>query len=107
MLTASDWLRMQTEMAAIRSDRSFDVEFRRGEITLDRQEVRIEAVNRNSSRLQSDAAREADRAVVVFGAMDLDVAMDDRFTLDNALYKIVFVSINRDVDTQAEAIAIE
>jgi hypothetical protein len=45
--------------------------------------------------------------VVVFGASDLDAAVDDRFTVDAILYRIVFISPNRDVDTQAEAIAIE
>jgi hypothetical protein len=107
MLSASDWQRMRDEMAKVRTDRSFDVEFRRGDVTLDAQEVRIEAMPTRGFRLQSDAARAANRAVVVFGATDLDVAIDDRFTLDGILYRIVFISPNRDVDTQAEAIAIE
>jgi len=93
-------------MAAVRTDRSFDVEFRRGDLTLDPQEVRIEAVAR-SFRLQSDAAREARNAVAVFGASDLNVMVDDRFTVDDVLYRIVFISVNRDVDTQAEAVAVE
>ena len=106
MMSAGDWLRMQSEMAAVRTDRSFDVEFRRGAVTFDPQEVRVEAVNR-SFRLQSDAAREARVAVVVFGATDLDVALEDRFNIDDVLYRVVFISVNRDVDTQAEAVAVE
>ena len=106
MMNARHWQRMQELAAKVRSDRSSDVVFRRGEIELDPQEVRVEAVQR-SFRLQSDAAREARVAVVVFGAMDLDVAVEDRFTLDNVLYRIVFVAVNRDVDTQAEAVAVE
>ena len=106
MMSAADWLRMKDEMAAVRRDRSVDVEFRRGDLTLDPQEVRIEAVAR-SFHLQSDAAREARNVVIVFGASDLDVMREDRFTLDDVLYRIVFIAVNRDVDTQAEAVAVE
>jgi len=106
MMSAADWLRMQEEMALVRTDRSVPVEFRRGETTLDAQECRIEAVGRGG-RLQSDAAREARTVVIVFGATDLDVAVDDRFTEAGVLYRIVFISVNRDVDTQAEAVAVE
>lgn len=107
MLTAADWLRMKAEMEQVRTDRSISVEFRRGETVLDPQDVRIEAVGR-SARLQSDAARAAQAPVIVFGASDLDIAIEDRFNDDNGtLYRVVFVSVNRDVDTQAEAIAVE
>jgi len=106
MLSASDWLRMQADAELVRRDRSYDIEFRRGETTLAAQEVRIEAVGRGS-RLQSEAAREARAAVVLFGAMDMNVRVDDRFTLDEVLYRVVFVAINRYVDTQAEAVAVE
>lgn len=97
---------MKNMAAKVRSDRSFDVEFRRGETVLDPQEVRIEAIARGS-RLQTDAAREVDTAVVVFGAPDLDVQVEDRFTLDEKLYRIVGVAPNRDIDTQAAAVAVE
>jgi hypothetical protein len=97
---------MRDEMALVRQDRSFPVVFRRGETTLDEQDVRIEAVGRGG-RVQSDAAREARDAVVVFGATDLDVVLEDRFTVDGVLYRIVFIAPNRDVDTQAVAVAIE
>lgn len=106
MLTASDWQYMRDMAAKIRSDRSFDIEFRRGETTLEAQEVRVEAIARGS-RLQTDAAREVDQAVVVFGAPDLDVQVEDRFTLDGKLYRIVDIAINRDIDTQAAAVAVE
>ena len=106
MLNDSDWKWMKEQAALVRSDRSTSIQFRRDETTLDAQEVRIEAVGRGF-RLQSDAAREARTAVVVFGATDLDVAVEDRFTLDDVLYRVVFVSVNRDIDTQAEAVAVE
>lgn len=106
MLSASDWEMMRNLAAQARSDRSQDVEFRRGETTLDAQEVRIEAVGRGY-RLQSDAAREAQTAVVIFGATDLDIAVEDRLTVDDVLYRVVFVSVNRDIDTQAEAVAVQ
>lgn len=93
-------------MAAVRTDRSIPVQFRRGDTVLDEQECRVEAVGRGA-RLQSDAAREARAAVVIFGATDLDVAVDDRFTEAGVLYRVVFVAPNRDVDTQAEAVAVE
>lgn len=106
MLTASDWQRMQADAELVRRDRSYDIEFRRGEEVLDAQEVRVEAVGRGS-RLQSEAARESRAAVVLFGAMDMNVRVEDRFTLDEVLYRVVFVAVNRDVDTQAEAVAVE
>jgi len=106
MLSANDWQMMRDLAAKVRTDRSFDVEFRRGESTLDAQEVRIEAVGRGF-HLQSDAAREARVAVVVFGAPDLDVAVEDRFTVDGVLYRVDSIAPNRDIDTQAEAVAVE
>jgi hypothetical protein len=106
MMSAGDWLRMRAEMELVRQDRSVPVEFRRADAVLDPQDVRIEATGRGS-RLQSDAAREARTAVVVFGDTDLDVAVDDRFTVAGVLYRIVFIAPNRDVDTQAEAVAVE
>ena len=107
MLSASDWQRMKDEMAAVRSDRSFDITLRRGDVELDPQEARVEAMFTRGFRLQSDAARESSKAVVIFGASDLDIAMDDRFTLENVLYRVVFISPNRELDTQAEAVAVE
>jgi hypothetical protein len=98
---------MNAEMALVRQDRAQYVVFRRGETTLDEQEVRIESVFQRGYKTQSDAAREARIAVVVFGATDLDVALEDRFTVDGVLYRVVAIGPNRDVDTQAEAIAIE
>jgi len=106
MLSAADWERMRNEMALVRTDRSVPVEFRRGDTVLEAQDVRIEATGRGS-RLQSDAAREARTAVVVFGDSELDVAVDDRFTEAGVLYRVVFIAPNRDVDTQAEAVAVE
>ena len=94
MLSANDWQMMRDLAAKVRTDRSFDVEFRRGESTLDAQEVRIEAVGRGF-HLQSDAAREA------------RVAVEDRFTVDGVLYRVVSIAPNRDIDTQAEAVAVE
>jgi hypothetical protein len=105
MLSAGDWQLMRDLAAQVRSDRSQDVELRRGDTTLDPQEMRIEAVGRGS-RLQSDAARESKTAVVIFGDIDLDIAVDDRFTLEEMLFQVVFVSVNRDIDTQAEAVAV-
>lgn len=107
MMNANDWLRMKEEMAAVRTDRSVPVAFRRGDAVLDEQEVRIEAMPTRSFRLQSDAARAANRAVVIFGDCELDVAIDDRFTEADVLYRVVFIAPNRDVDTQAEAVAVE
>ena len=105
MLSASDWEMMRNLAAQVRTDRSFDVELRRGDTTLDAQEMRIEAVGRGY-RLQSDAAREAQAPVVIFGAPDLDIAVEDRLTLEDVVYRVVFVSVNRDIDTQAEAVAV-
>jgi hypothetical protein len=106
MLSASDWLWMQDIAAQVRTDRSYDIALRRGETVLEAQEMRIEAVGRGA-RMISDAAQEARTAVVMFGAMDADIMIGDRFTLDGVLYRIVAIAPNRDVDTQAEAVAVE
>lgn len=105
MLSAGDWELMRNLAAQVRADRPVTVDIRRGETTLDPQDVRVEAVGRGS-RLQSDAARESNAAVVIFGAQDLDVAVDDRLTVDGVLYRVVFVAVDRDIDTQAEAVAV-
>jgi hypothetical protein len=107
MLSARDWLWMQEQAAKVRTDRSFDIELRRGSTVIAAQEARIEAVFQRGYRMQSEAARESRQAVIVFGDMSMDVQIDDRFTLDDVIYRIVFVDPNRDIDTQAEAVAVE
>jgi hypothetical protein len=106
MMSAADWLRMKAEMELVRRDRSIPVQFRRGDTVLDEQEIRVEALGRGAKFL-SDAGREARITVCIFGATDLDVAIDDRFTEAGVLYRVTAIAPNRDVDTQAEAVAVE
>jgi hypothetical protein len=54
-------------------------------------------------RVPRAGGREWRGGVMVVGAPTLDVAVDDRFTLEGSLYKVTFVRPNRDTGTQAEA----
>jgi head-tail adaptor len=56
--------------------------------------------------LQSDAARQAQQAVVILGKYDMDVALDDRLTYGDVLFQVVFIQPNRLAGTIVEAIAV-
>ena len=91
--------RLRAEMV---SDRPVSITLRRGDTTITAQTVRVARLGAGSL-YRSDAGRESRGGILVSGAPTLDIALDDRFTLDGALYRVKFVRPNRDTGTQAEA----
>lgn len=96
----------QARVKKIRERRQVSVVLRRGDDTLNAQNMRIEYAGARGFRLQSDAARQAAQAVFILGEPDMDIAVDDRLTVENVLYQVVFVQPNRLAATIAEAIVI-
>jgi hypothetical protein len=98
---------MQAQLRAIRAENEESITLRRGDITLAAQDMRIEYAGRQSARMQSDAARQAQQAVVILGEPDMDIAVEDRLTYDGRRIKVVFVQPNRLAATIAEGVVEE
>jgi hypothetical protein len=101
-----NWTQMQDDLRAIRAENEVSVVIRHGSDELAAQDMRIEYAGARGSRLQSDAARQAQQAVFILGEPDMDIAVDDRLTYGDVLFQVVFVQPNRLAATIAEAIAI-
>lgn len=101
-MTSQDLAEITRIRAAMRADRPASVTIRRGETTLAAQSVRLARLS-TGSLYRAEASRESRSGMLVSGATTLDIAMDDRFTVDGAIYRVTFVRPNRDSGTQAEA----
>lgn len=107
MGSASDWARISEAMAAIREMNAIDIVLRRGTTTLAAQRVRIERQGTQARAADSAGAEQVSTAVVILGAIDLDIQPQDRFTLNGQLYEVTLIRPNRLTATQAEARVIE
>jgi hypothetical protein len=94
-------------MIIIRQRNEVSIAIRRGDTTLTAQDMRIEIAGTRGYRLQSAAAREANQSIFILGAHDMDIAVEDRLTYNNILYRVVFIQPNRLAATIAEAVAVE
>lgn len=101
-----DWTKMANDLRAVRAENEISVAIRRGSSTLTAQDMRIEYAGARGTRLQSDAARQAQQAVFILGEPDMDIAIDDRLTYGGVLFQVVFVQPNRLAATIAEAIVV-
>ncbi|HAE59360.1 MAG TPA: hypothetical protein DCG54_07600 [Anaerolineae bacterium] len=102
MMTAADLAEIARIRNEIRADRPASIALRRGDATLAAQEARIARLS-SGSRFRSESGAESRGGILVSGAAEMDIALDDRFTLNGAVYRIKFVRPNRDTGTQAEA----
>lgn len=102
-----NWTKMQAQLRAIRAENEVSLAIRRGSETLAAQDMRIEYAGGRAVFRLSEAARQAQQAVVILGEPDMDIAVDDRLTYNNVLFRVVFVQPNRLAATIAEAIAVE
>lgn len=100
---------VQALLDQVRQDREELIEFRRGDLTLNAQPVRIEKSGLSQAREQdSQAASQIEAYAVVLGAVDLDIQVGDRFNdASDTLYEVVYVSPNRQVCTQAQVRVIQ
>lgn len=101
-----NWTQIAAHLRRVRAENEVSVALRRGDSTVTAQAMRIEYAGARGSRLQSDAARQAQQAVFILGEPDMDIAVDDRLTYDSVLFQVVFIQPNRLAATIAEAIAI-
>ena len=97
----------RARLRKIRARNEVSLAIRRGETTLTAQPMRIEYAGLRGFRLQSQAAREVQQAMVVLGEPDMDIQSEDRLTYNGILMKVVFIQPNRLAATIAEAIAVE
>jgi hypothetical protein len=101
-----NWDKMANDLRKIRSVNENQIALRRGSEELDEQPMRIEFVSTRGFRVMSDAAREARQAVIILGEPDMDIAIEDRLTHDEVLYRVAFIQPNRRAGTLAEAVAV-
>jgi hypothetical protein len=102
-----NWTTMARDLRRVRAENEISLALRRGDTTLTAQLMRIEIAGARGFRMQSDAAREARQAVVILGEPDMDIAVEDRLTYGNVLYRVAFIQPNRLAATIAEAVVIE
>lgn len=107
MIGADDLTQMRADMAEVRGDNDASIVLRRGTTTVAAQTVRVARKNRGGRFNQSGQAQESRGEVIVSGAIDLDIQVEDRFNLGGVLYRVVFVQPNRMMSTVAEATAVE
>ena len=91
----------------IRARNEVSLAIRRGATTLSAQDMRIESAGLKSYRLQSDAARSSQQAVVILGEHDMDIQIDDRLTHEGHFIRVVFIQLNRQFGTIAEGVVEE
>ncbi len=104
---AFNWAQAVEDMRAIRAENEVSVALRRDATTLAAQSMRIEYAGARGMRLQSDAARAANQAVVILGEPTMNVVIGDRLTYGGVLFQVVFVQPNRLACTMVEAVAVE
>jgi hypothetical protein len=103
MLSGDDRAQMLADAAGIVADNPTSITIRRGTSDLDAQNVRVAGAGRASARQDSEGGQESRGAVHVYGAGDLDIQVDDRFTISGVLYRVTFVKPSRLMGTVAVA----
>lgn len=103
LMDSADWEQMRADLAAARSDNQVTITILRGAATLPPQQVRIVGTGGQANRADSDAGAETTAAVLVKGAANLDIQVDDEFVVAGVLYRVSFVDPQRRVRTSAEA----
>jgi len=101
-MTSQDVAEILRIREAMRADRPASIVLRRADTSLTAQSVRIARLS-SGSRFHSEAGTESRGGMLVSGSPTLDIKLDDRFTLEGAVYRIRFVRPNHDTGTQAEA----
>jgi hypothetical protein len=90
----------------VRKLREEQIVLRRGETTIAAQPFRVERLQK-AQMYRDDASRTRRADVVLLGALTANIQVDDRFTVDNILYRVNFIQPNRSVATLAEAIVVQ
>jgi len=107
-MTLFDWTQAAADMAAVREENEISITIRRGDVTLDAQDVRVARRRGQGRQSQGDRTQESRGRVVVMGGTSLDVQPEDRFSDDaGVLYRVVLVRPNRRAAVIAEAEVIQ
>lgn len=106
MLNDADREFMRQGLEEVREDREVSIVITRGSTPLSAQDVRIARISRGRT-FQSGQGREQRADVIVMGGVDFDVEVNDDFTEEGTLYRVVFVRPNRDFAVTAECIAMQ
>lgn len=112
MISSDDLAQMQSDLAAVQSDRAESITIRRGHGTgltqLDPQTVRIARAVAQGRVDRSPTAQQAEGRAVILGAANMDVRIGDRFNdAGGRLYEVVYIRPNRSAATMVEAIVVE
>ena len=103
MLTSDDLTQMSTEGLELIGDNETAVTIRRGNTTLVPQSVRL--LRRKTGVVsRTPQGTETRTGVLIMGAVDLDIQINDRFTTGGALYRVSYVQPDKRAATFAEAI---
>lgn len=98
--------KMRDQMLAVRDDRPASIVITRNGAQLAAQTVRIARVARGRAFL-SGQAREQRADVIAMGDVNFDVQVNDDFTNEGTLYKVMFIRPNRDFMVVAECTAVQ
>ena len=91
----------------VRDERKQSIALRRDETTLEAQDFRVERLSK-ANQYRDEAGRERRGDILLLGAADADIAVDDRFNGDGGiLFRVNFIHPNRQYATLAEAVAVQ
>ena len=108
MMTAADWVSMSVDFQAIRDHNPATITIRRGSNTLSAQTVRLARMGlAASTRRDAGGIEQSEQRIVILGAVDIDIELGDRFTIDGDLFEVDFIRPNRRAARIAEARIIE
>ncbi len=99
-------MNLQRALAKVIGLRSQSIVLRRNDANIAAQNFRVERLSKNQ-QLRGDASRERRADGVLMGAVDANIAVDDRFNADGLLWRVSFVQPNRSQATIAEVQVIQ
>jgi hypothetical protein len=116
LMQADDWTQMEGDYTSMRGDNPITIVLRReaegvASHELTPQTVRVSGFSSRGKAISGAVAEETHGWIAIMGARDLDIYVDDRFTLDygsfKGLYRVDYVRPNRRAATMAEAQLVE
>lgn len=108
MLGASEREQMRRNRATLIGERPTPIRLRRGGVELAEQMVRVVQAGTGTRAFQSVAGEAGRRTVIVYGHLDLDIQVGDRFNdAEGQLYEVTFLRPGLLIGVVAEAQAVQ
>ena len=108
MLTTADLLKMKADLLEVVGDNAVSIIIRRNETALPAQTVRIERTGAGrANQRQAVNSEQTENSMTLAGAVDLDIALGDRFNALGFLCEVTAVHPNTQAGKLAEAIIIQ